>query len=35
MFKLISKWIARFFAPALELLGNLPPQAVSRIIAPF
>lgn len=36
MFKLISDWIARFFAPALELIGELPPQALSRlIVAPF
>jgi hypothetical protein len=35
MFKTIANWIARFFAPALEILGNLPPQALSRIVAPF
>ena len=35
MFKFIGKWIARFFAPTLELIGNLPPQALSRILAPF
>jgi len=35
MFKFISHWIARFFAPAFELMGNLPPQAVTRIVAPF
>jgi len=35
MFKFISKWIARFFAPTIELIGNLPPQALSRIVAPF
>jgi hypothetical protein len=29
------KFIARFFAPALELIGQLPPQALSRVIAPF
>jgi hypothetical protein len=35
MFKFIAKWIARFFAPALEIVGNLPPQALSRILSPF
>ena len=35
MFKLISDWIAKFFAPALELIGDLPPQALSRLGAPF
>jgi hypothetical protein len=35
MFKLISNWIARFFAPAFELIGDLPPQALSRLVAPF
>jgi hypothetical protein len=35
MFKLISRWIARFFAPAFELIGHLPPQALNRIVAPF
>jgi hypothetical protein len=35
MFKLISNLIARFFSPALELIGNMPPQAVNRIFAPF
>ncbi len=35
MFKLIARWIARFFAPALELAGQLPPQALSRLVAPF
>jgi hypothetical protein len=35
MLKRIAHWIARFFAPAFELIGKLPPQAVSRIAAPF
>ena len=35
MFKFIADWIARFFAPALEIIGNLPPQALSRIVAPY
>ena len=35
MFKFIADWIARFFAPAMELIGNLPPQALSRIVAPY
>jgi hypothetical protein len=35
MFKLIANWIARFFAPAFEMLGQLPPTAVSRLVAPF
>jgi hypothetical protein len=35
VFKTISKWIVRFFAPAFELIGRLPPQALNRIVAPF
>ena len=35
MFTLIGKWIARFFAPTFELIGDLPPQALSRIVATF
>lgn len=35
MFKLIANWIARFFAPAFELIGELPPQALNRLVAPF
>ncbi len=35
MFKLIANWIARFFAPAFELLGEVPPSALNRIVAPF
>jgi hypothetical protein len=35
MFKRIADWIARFFAPAFELVGQLPPQALSRLVTPF
>jgi len=35
MFKHVAHWVARFFAPAFELLGQLPPQALTRITAPF
>jgi hypothetical protein len=35
MFKLLSKWIEGLFAPAFELLGDLPPSAVSRLFMPF
>jgi len=35
MFKIIARWIARFFAPAFELIGELPPQVLSRLVAPF
>lgn len=35
MFKTIAHWIKSFFAPAFELLGQLPPGALSRISAPF
>jgi hypothetical protein len=35
MFKTIPHWIKGFFAPAFELLGQLPPSALSRIAAPF
>ena len=35
MLTAISSWIERAFAPAIELLGNLPPSAVTRLFAPF
>jgi hypothetical protein len=35
MVKQITDWIARFFAPTFELIGRLPPQALSRLVAPF
>ena len=35
MSKLITHWIARFFAPTFELIGQLPPQALNRLVAPF
>jgi hypothetical protein len=35
MFKFVSHWVSRFFAPTFELIGNLPPQALIRIAAPF
>ena len=35
MFKHIAQLIARFFAPAFELVGGLPPQALNRIVSPF
>ena len=35
MFKIITQAIARFFAPAFELLGQLPPSALNRLTAPF
>ena len=35
MFKSFARAIQRFFAPAFELLGQLPPSAISRLGAPF
>jgi hypothetical protein len=35
MFKLIANAFERLFAPAFKLIGDLPPQAVSRLVAPF
>ena len=35
MFKFIARAIAGFFAPAFELLGQLPPSALTRIASPF
>lgn len=35
MFKIIARAIGRFFAPAFELLGQLPPSALSRFVSPF
>ena len=35
MLKQVLQAIARFFAPAFELLGQLPPSALVRIGAPF
>jgi hypothetical protein len=35
MFKFIADWIKSFFAPAFELLGQLPPGALNRLASPF
>jgi hypothetical protein len=35
MFKLIATVFERYFAPAFKLIGDLPPQALSRLVAPF
>ena len=35
MFKLLSQWIDALFAPAFELLRDLPPSAMSRLFSPF
>ena len=35
MLKQVFQAIARFFAPAFELLGKLPPSTLTRIAAPF
>ena len=35
MFKLFANLFERFFAPAFRLIGDLPPQALSRLVAPF
>ena len=35
MLKSIARLIERLFAPAFELLGDLPPRAVSRLFMPF
>ena len=35
MLAMISRWIERAFAPTLELLGDLPPRAVSHLFSPF
>ena len=35
MFKLIASWLERLFAPAFQLLGELPPNALNRVFAPF
>jgi hypothetical protein len=35
MFERIFAAVARFFAPAFELIGELPPQALSRLVTPF
>ncbi len=35
MLKLIVRWIESLFAPVFELLGDLPPSAVSRLFTPF
>ena len=31
----IARWIESLFAPAFELLGDLPPRAVNRLFTPF
>jgi hypothetical protein len=35
VFKTVQAWLHRFFAPAFQLLGDLPPHAVNRLFAPF
>jgi len=35
MFKSIARAIERFFAPAFELLSQLPPGAIARLGSPF
>ena len=35
MFKFIAQAFERIFAPAFRLIGDLPPQALSRLVAPF
>jgi len=35
MFTRIVRWIEAFFTPAFELLGHLPPSALTRIATPF
>jgi hypothetical protein len=35
MLKQVFQAIARFFAPAFELLGQLPPNAIIRLATPF
>jgi hypothetical protein len=35
MLERITSFIERLFAPAFELLGDLPPRAVNRLFAPF
>ena len=35
MLHAISRLIERLFAPAFELLGDLPPRAVNRLFMPF
>ena len=35
MFHQIGRIIERLFAPAFELLGDLPPRSVNRLFMPF
>jgi hypothetical protein len=35
MIKTIARAIERFFAPAFELVAEVPPHALNRIVAPF
>jgi len=35
MFTLLTRWIERAFAPAFELLRDVPPRAMHRLFAPF
>jgi hypothetical protein len=35
MLEMISSAISRLFAPTFELLGDLPPRAMTRLFAPF
>jgi len=35
MLKYLARLIERAFAPALELLGGLPPSALNRLFTPY
>ena len=35
MLESISRLIARLFAPAFELMGDMPPRAMNRLFLPY
>jgi ABC-type nitrate/sulfonate/bicarbonate transport system permease component len=35
MFRFLMRWLERAYAPAFEILRNVPPSAATRIFTPF
>jgi hypothetical protein len=35
MIKLVERWFGAAFAPMMEMLRGLPPQAIARVLSPF
>ena len=35
MIKLVERWFQAVFAPVMEMLRGVPPQAIGRVLSPF